>query len=103
MLKTNKFNLKQVIFLTLMPIGLTTIITHTFKPVEIVKGTLLAKYDLYEGKPKIYIYGLVQEKPIRDKYEEKGIEPVFRGCIVGDLKYMDNAYNKEVTKRLGLN
>ncbi len=103
MLKTNQFNLKQVVLITLMLIGLISTITHIFKPVEIVKGTLLAKYDLYKGKPKIYIYGFVQEKPIRDKYEANGVEPVFRGCIVGDLKYMDNAYNSEVTKRLGLN
>ena len=103
MLKTSQFNLKQVVLITLMLIGLIATITHIFKPVEIVKGILLAKYDLYKGKPKIYIYGFVQEKPIRDKYEANGVEPVFRGCIVGDLEYMDNAYNKEVTKRLGLN
>lgn len=92
--------LLSLLILSVVITGLLT--SHLIKPIEYVKGTMLAKYDLWKGNPKIYVYGLVQERVLRVKYQSLGIELIFRGCLVGNLEIMDKAYNEEISNKLNL-
>lgn len=64
-------------------------------------GYLLASYGLYTNHPKLYIYGNVRVADLKEKYNKLGIEPVFRGCLVGDNRYVrEMSYNNIVNNSL---
>ncbi len=88
-------------FITLAIILLAVNRDFVLNTVNKSAGYLHASYDIYTNHPKFYIYGYVRVYEVQDKYQKLGVEPIFRGCLVGNNRYVrEMSYNNKVNNAL---